>query len=327
MHKFFDKTNIILLSLALLCVLGLIITDRSNRRKEIYDTLYIDFKDLNVEYGSNINVYDLVDKYNGQIFIDSDIDTSKVGDYVLSCKVSQREDRYNQIVERKYEETVKVVDRKKPIIELENDTVYVYVNSDYDLRNNVLRVYDEVDGDISDYEIKGDIDFTSRGEYQVEVIASDKNGLSNSETYTLVVRNRSVSGGEGYNIIYNYLTNTYGYNKAAACGILANIRFESNFNPDIGDYYYGLCQWGGSRKDNLFSYCASNGLDATTIEGQLAFMNYELDGYYSGVKSYLYSIDNSASGAWNAGDYFCRYYEAAASADGRGDLASDYFSQ
>ena len=32
-------------------------------------------------------------------------------------------------------------------------------------------------------------------------------------------------------IIYRFLTSSCGYNSAAACGILANIRYESNFNP------------------------------------------------------------------------------------------------
>ena len=107
---------------------------------------------------------------------------------------------------------------------------------------------------------------------------------------------------------------------------MANIRFESNFISDIGDYYYGLCQWGGNRKDNLYSYCQNNGLDVTSIEGQLAYLDYELSNSYTSVKSYLINIENSPSGAYNAADYFCHYFEGAASADGRGELASDYFN-
>ena len=121
------------------------------------------------------------------------------------------------------------------------------------------------------------------------------------------------------------MTSSYGYNKAAACGILANIRFESNFVSDIGDYYYGLCQWGGSRKDNLYSFCQNNGLDAASIEGQLAYLDYELSNSYPSVKSYLLNIENSSSGAYNAAEYFCRNFEGAASAEGRGDLAVSYF--
>ena len=48
-----------------------------------------------------------------------------------------------------------------------------------------------------------------------------------------------------------YLTETLGYNAAAACGIMANIRHESNFTPGSygGGGSYGLCQWTGGRRD------------------------------------------------------------------------------
>ena len=298
----------------------------SIKRKNLYESLYIDFKDLSVEYGSDIDVYDLVDRYNGQLFIDGEIDTNKVGDYGITFTVSQREDRYNTLVTRKYDEIVKVIDTKAPIIELFKDEVSVYVGNEYDPKDNIVRIYDEADGDISDFDIISDLDTTVVGEYEIKISVSDSNGLVSNKTYKVIVRNKVLSAEEGYNLIYHYLTDIYGYNRAAACGILANIRYESTFNPDIGDYYYGLCQWGGSRKDNMFSYCDSNGLDASSIEGQLSFMDYELNNYYSSVKNYLLSVDNDSLGAYSAADYFCRNYEGAASADGRGELASEYFN-
>ena len=298
----------------------------SIRRKNLYESLYIDFKDLIVEYGSDTDVYDLVDEYNGQLFIDGEIDTNKVGDYDITFTVSQREDRYNTLVTRKYDEIVRVIDTKAPIIELLKDEVSVYVGNDYDPKDNIVRIYDEVDGDISDFDIISDLDTTAVGEYEVKIISGDRNGLTTDKKYKISVRNKVLSATEGYDLIYHYLTGIYGYNRAAACGILANIRYESTFNPDVGDYYYGLCQWGASRKDNLFSYCDSNGLDSSSIEGQLSFMDYELNNYYSSVKKYLLSVDNDSLGAYSAADYFCRNYEGAASADGRGELASEYFN-
>ena len=66
-----------------------------------------------------------------------------------------------------------------------------------------------------------------------------------------------------------------GLNTAAACGVMANIDKESTFNPSVSsrDGSYGLCQWTGSRKSNLFSYCDQNGLDSSSVEGQIAFLS------------------------------------------------------
>ena len=321
--KYMNKRNIIIL--AILSLIIFISIDVYGRYKKLYDSLFVEFKDLNIEYGSDVDLYDLVDRYNGQLLIEGEVDSKSIGEYEINCRLSQREDLYRFMVNKNINKMVKVVDSKSPIIEIDKDEVYVYVGSDYNPKDNITRVYDEIDGDI-DYEITGDIDLSKAGEYEVVVKAKDRNGLESNKAFKVIVRNRMLSAGEGYNFIYSYLTGTYGYNKAAACGILANIRFESNFNPDVGDYYYGLCQWGGSRRDNLYTYCANNGLDAASIEGQLSFMEYELSNYYGSVKSYLLNIDNTSEGAFNAGDYFCKVYEGAASAAGRGELASEYFN-
>ena len=323
--KNISRKNVYLIVAAvLLLALSAFFVDRSSRKQAVYEKLNIEFNEKDVEYGSSIKAKDLIRSYEGELSIDKEIDTYDMNEQKLIYTVSTVEERYKQIVEKIYEHTVQVKDSKPPVIEIEKDTVYAYVNSPYDLKENIS-VYDEVDGPIDNYQIATDYDPEKAGEYSVNITAYDKNGLSSNGSYQLIVRNRVSSPSEGYDIIYSILTSAYGYNRAAACGILANIRFESNFIPDIGDYYYGLCQWGGSRKDNLYSYCAANGLDPAGIDGQLSFLDHELSTSYSGVKTYLLNVENSSNGAFEAGDYFCRYYEGAASADGRGDLAVSYF--
>lgn len=312
-------------SLLFILVFGLILIDRNNRRKQIYEILDVSFDLHDIEYGSKISAKDLVKTHIGELKIENELDPYQISDQILRYTVSRTEERYKQNVERTFEIMVRVEDTRRPIIELKEDEVRVYTNSDYDPKENVTQVYDVIDGNIDGYEIITDLDLSKAGEYEVKVKATDKNGLSTEKTFTVNVRNRAVSGSEGYNIIYSYLTNTYSYNKAAACGILANMRYESNFNPDIGDYYYGLCQWGGSRQSKLFTYCSDNSLDASSIEGQLAYLDFELTNSYPGVKSYLLSIENTSSGAYSAAEYFCRNFEGAASSEGRGDLAASYF--
>ena len=137
---------------------------------------------------------------------------------------------------------------------------------------------------------------------------------------------------ENANYIFDYLTQRLHYSEAAACGIMANIRCESTFNPhawNAGGGSYGLCQWTGGRYGRLQSWCRSNGYDYSTIDGQLAYLEYELQNHYTGVENYLRSVENTRDGAYNAGQYYCYHFEAPASRGSvsvyRGGLASGTF--
>lgn len=293
-------------------------------RNRVYDSLTISFKNDTVEYKDEFRIEDIVEEYTGSLRVENEPDTDKVGDYEVRFILSD-EFRYKLKTSRVYEKMIHVTDTKAPLIEFKEAEVSIYKGDEYALEDNLLRVYDEADGDIKDYQIESDADFDKAGEYTVSVTAKDINGLSSTASYILKVRNRVLYGAAGYDALYNLLTNTYGYNRAAANGILANMWFECNFNPTAGDYYYGLCQWGGSRKDNLFTYCQNNGYDPSSIEGQLAFMDYELSNGYAGVKTYLKGVNDSAEGAYEAAVYFCDHYEGAASNAGRGELARDYY--
>ena len=130
--------------------------------------------------------------------------------------------------------------------------------------------------------------------------------------------------------VYNALVKE-GLSSAAACGVMANIEKESNFNPSAGSTSgaYGLCQWTGSRRSNLFSYCNRNGYSSSSVEGQVAFLMYELRNSYSGVLNSLKSVSNDADGAYNAGYRFCYDFERPANkgsrASQRGSLAKSSY--
>jgi hypothetical protein len=115
--------------------------------------------------------------------------------------------------------------------------------------------------------------------------------------------------------VYAFLKNTMGLNTAAACGILANIERESGFDPRChgdGGTSYGLVQWHASRLTCLKNYCSANGLDYTTVEGQLSFLNYEMHNDFPTIYEYMLSIVNTADGAYEAGRYWCYKYEVPA---------------
>lgn len=81
--------------------------------------------------------------------------------------------------------------------------------------------------------------------------------------------------------VYNFFR-AKGFSAAAACGVMGNIQVESGFDAtieEIGNAIgYGLCQWSFERRTNLVNWCNNNGRDYTTVEGQLDYLIYELEG-------------------------------------------------
>jgi Putative peptidoglycan-binding domain-containing protein len=132
--------------------------------------------------------------------------------------------------------------------------------------------------------------------------------------------------------VYNYLVDKMGLNTAAACGLLANAKEESNFNikeTGDGNTSFGLFQWHNGRKANLKKYCAEKKLDYQSVEGQLSFLEYELKKSYKKIYNYLTSVENTAQGAYDAGYYWCYYYEVpsnrASKSVKRGNLSKNTY--
>lgn len=128
--------------------------------------------------------------------------------------------------------------------------------------------------------------------------------------------------------VYTFLTEELGLTTAAACGVLANIEHESAFRPTIvGDQgtSYGLCQWHNERFSTLRGYCSALGLDYRTVDGQLAYLKYELGNRYTTLLLTLQSIDNTPDGAYRAAYLWCIQFEKPsnmqAKAVARGELA------
>lgn len=128
--------------------------------------------------------------------------------------------------------------------------------------------------------------------------------------------------------VYAFLTGELGLTTAAACGVLANIEHESAFRPTVlGDKgtSYGLCQWHNERFSALRGYCSALGMDYRTIEGQMAYLRYELGNQYTSLLLTLQSIDNTPEGAYRAAYLWCIQFEKPSNmqvkAAARGELA------
>ena len=176
--------------------------------------------------------------------------------------------------------------------------------------------------DETQYQLSADLDILTEVPYiSVFLYADDGISLlsSNSESSNTT-------------IVFNYLVDELKMNSAAACGVLANIYYESGFDPHMeGDNNtsYGICQWHADRKTNLINYCKSNNLDYTTLEGQLAFLKYELVNSYSKIYNYMLDEKNTADGAYDAGWYWCYNFEVPANRETvsvtRGNLAKNTY--
>lgn len=219
----------------------------------------------------------------------------------------------------------------------------------------ITSVKDETDGDLlytetlapGTYTVASDVNPDVPGDYLVTVTAIDRAGNRAEETVPVMVMEKKtpeptpeptkaavVSVPDSSNPkqqIYNFLTGTMGFNKAQACGILANMHRESRFNPqaDNGIGYYGLCQWGFERLDNLKSWCEANGYDYTTIDGQLHFLQYEMPLYYPNTTAQFRETENDEEGARRACWIFAIGYEVAGEyyAEMSMDKAAEYFNE
>lgn len=185
-------------------------------------------------------------------------------------------------------------------------------------------------------------DFDS-GDYYYEFIPSvrDDNYAINERAkvreavpYALVVRTENEtkvnsSQSAEYNVssnvqtIYTFLTQNCGFNTAVACGVLANIECESNFNPNVwgdDDTSYGICQWHAGRLTAMQEWCDDNGYNWKTLTGQLNYLKKELSANDSKylrngkvINDYMKGkIKNTADGAYQAGYYWCTNYEVPA---------------
>lgn len=136
--------------------------------------------------------------------------------------------------------------------------------------------------------------------------------------------------------VFQYLTQKLGFNSAASCGIMANIEHESEFKPNLvirdanGLPSGGLCQWNGGRFTNLRNFCNNRGYDYLSIEGQLEYLQYELQkDSFKHIYKYLKNVPNSKEGAYNAAYYWCYYFEIprnkATKAVSRGNAAAEKY--
>lgn len=115
--------------------------------------------------------------------------------------------------------------------------------------------------------------------------------------------------------IYNYFI-ARGWTSQAIAGMLGNMVSESGIKPDIWEYGggdgYGLVQWTPS--SSVRNWCQSNGYNYTTLEGQCAYIQYQmthgLQFYPSATSSMTaYQYMHSTASAYTLGLVFLANFE------------------
>ncbi len=311
--------------------------------ENIYKSLDLHIKkDKKIQYGSTFKPEDWLLTKNGNLKIETNLNTHVLGEQKVIYYFSQKDNKYNQEIQRKHEVVFTVVDTKAPLITFKTDVVEVKKGEKFDALENVATVEDPVDGALEEadslapgkFVVESDVNNRKAGDYNVFIQAQDKNGNISKAAYVVKVKAYALprllshaTSNKNYIAIQNYLMAKMGLNKAASSGILANFYYESKFDPNAGSTYYGLAQWGGSRRNNLSSFADTKGLSVASLEAQLGFLEQELNGPYESVYEQLKAIENTAEGAAEAAHIFVKKYEGAGITGGRAELAEAYFEQ
>ncbi len=207
------------------------------------------------------------------------------------------------------------------------DVTYECVGEDYENSDSYYFQFNPK-WDEKKYKLSDDLDILTDTPY-ISVFFYDGNGASQL----------SVTGTSNEAVVYKFLVNNMGLNSAGACGVMANIQHESGFNPNAtGDSgtSYGICQWHNSRWTAMKNWCTSNGYSWETLTGQLNYLKFELSQnnsnyLYNGktIFNYISAVSNTAQGAYDAGYYWCYYYEVPANKTvvsvTRGNLAKNSY--
>lgn len=127
-------------------------------------------------------------------------------------------------------------------------------------------------------------------------------------------------------IVVEYFLNN-GLDAGAACGIAANIKTDSDYNPATfsGNVYYGLCKW-TSIKAGLMRVSVGVTSWATDLSGQLNFLLGDIEINYKSLLTILAKCAISADGAAKAAANFAKIYRGISNTTAREKAARAIFN-
>ena len=170
-----------------------------------------------------------------------------------------------------------------------------FTEAEGDIKEAIVKINPKLADELND--IKKDDIYTDSEKFQESLVTYKSDGSAAGDTQASIYK----------------MLREKGYSKAAICAIFANMEHESGFRTTaLGDSNtsYGLCQWHNDRWTDLKNYCSQHGYAESSIEGQVAFLDYELRNKYQSVYDKLMSVDDTVDGAKEASKAFTIDFES-----------------
>lgn len=144
---------------------------------EVNDEITIEYGDEIPEgFNNYIKVTDEKKFKKEDLVISNQTNNMKVG--VYDCYIGWK----------KTEGVCKVVvkDTTPPVIKIKDEKIKIKYNGNYNLEDNIQKVYDKVDGEL-EFKINGELDNKKEGDQNFKVIVEDKNGNKTTKSFIINV--------------------------------------------------------------------------------------------------------------------------------------------
>ena len=232
-----------------------------------------------------------------------------------------------------YQETYKCTEEKRKAMESAKDYYNALEDGD-DRKKGAMSAYKDAKDDYEKHVEKLE---SIKGSYEGLAGSGSADGALDMDFENMASNSTNTGGGtypsDGSTnqdveaSVYEELVKL-GYSRAGICAILANMQQESaGFQlTAIGDggRSFGLCQWHDGRWTNLNNFCEKNGLDPNTVQGQVAFLDYELKNNYSDLYNKLQNADDSQETAQELAKRWCTEFERPDEANQRAKERAGY---
>ena len=178
------KMIIITIILITILILGIAFWNCKEKQEDIriYAEAVTLKQNLEIEYGKEITVSDCLEKLNGTLIEDKNINTETLGEVKVNFEFFDIRNK-----KRFYEFTVKIIDINPPKI-FSGSSFTVKVGYSKNL-TDVLLSGDDID-DNPKREILGEYDFNTAGEYNLKYVVTDSSGNKTEKDFVLYVKEK-----------------------------------------------------------------------------------------------------------------------------------------
>ncbi len=178
------KMIIITIILITILILGIAFWNYKEKQEDIriYAEAVTLKQNLEIEYGKEITVSDCLEKLNGTLIEDKNINTETLGEVKVNFEFFDIRNK-----KRAYEFTVKIIDINPPKI-FSGSSFTVKVGYSKNL-TDVLLSGDDID-DNPKREILGEYDFNTAGEYNLKYVVTDSSGNKTEKDFVLYVKEK-----------------------------------------------------------------------------------------------------------------------------------------